>query len=157
MKKLIILGLVLLMVVGFGTIALAKADVQNLEPYTYYPGQTKEYTISPDASGKAIVNNSKGNVVLEITVSAKGLDSEQVYTVSLIATGQIWFPLGVFTTNANGNGHYHINLSEEDLITLAEDNLGDSADLEDALEHVMISIGEMDDASMHAVLMEEEF
>ena len=146
MKKLTILGLVLLMVVVFGTVALAKADVQKLVPVPY--------SAYPDASGKAIVNNSMGDVVLEITVSAKGLDPGELYTVSLIATGTIWFSLGEFTTNANGNGHFHINLSEEDLTELVGNK---ESFLAHALEHVVISIGDINNVSWHAVLMEEDF
>ena len=154
MKKLIILGLVLLMVVVFGTAALAKADVQKLVPFTGYAADT----YLPDASGKAIVNNSMGDVVLEITVIAKGLDDGELYTVSLIINGGIWFPLGEFTANANGNGHFHINYSEEDLEVLA-DNKGNttfSVYGPEALKHVMISRGSMLEVSMNAVLMEEE-
>jgi len=103
MKKLIILGLVLLMVVVFATAALAKADVQKLVPYD---------PLYPDASGQAIVNDSMGDVVLEITVSVKGLEPETEHTVYL---GKPWFSLGTFTTNKNGNGHFHINLRAVDV------------------------------------------
>ena len=82
MKKLFVLGLVLLMVVIFGTAALAMADVQKLVPYAY-PDQGPA---EPDASGKAIVNVSMGDVVLEITVSAQGLKPDTDYTV-YIGTG----------------------------------------------------------------------
>jgi len=134
---------------------MAEADVQNLVPFTGYSFDP----FSPGASGKAIVNNSMGDVVLEITVSAKGLDPGQRYTVSLIATASMWFPLGEFMTNANGNGHFHINFSEEELIELV-DRYGNTtwlANGPDALEHVMISIGDMNNVSWHAVLMEEDF
>ena len=155
MKKLLIISISIMIILALSSIVIAEADVQNLVPYTYVSHPDGgPLTYSPYASGKAIVNNSEGNVVLEITVSAKGLDPGEVYTVSLIATGSIWFPLGEFTTNANGNGHFHINLSEENLIELVG-NKGDY--LDDALKHVTISIGEMDDVGWHTVLIEEGF
>jgi hypothetical protein len=108
MKKIIILGLVLLMVVVFGTAALAKADVQKLVPYG---------AAYPDASGKAIVNTSMGDVVLEITVSVIGLEPDTEHFVYL---SHPWFLLGTFTTNKNGNGHFHINIRwDEDQPTTA--------------------------------------
>jgi hypothetical protein len=97
MKKIIILGLVLLMVVVFGTATLAKADVQKLVPYG---------DAYPEASGKAIVNNSMGDVVLEITVSVKGLEPGTEYEVKGCFP---WTSISFFTTNKNGNGHFHIN------------------------------------------------
>ena len=110
MKKLIILGLVLLMVVVFGTAVLAKADLQTLVPY----GGDSAY---PDASGKAIVNVSNGNVVLEITVSVKGLDAETEYEVKGCSEGGgDWTPIGFFTTNKNGNGHFHVNFLDGDTL-----------------------------------------
>jgi hypothetical protein len=113
MKKIIILGLVLLMVVAFATAALANANVQKLVPYAY-PGQD---AAEPDASGQAIVNNSEGDVVLELTVSVKGLKPDEEYTVIF---GKPWFPpypydLFTFKTNKKGNGHFHINLRVDDL------------------------------------------
>ena len=135
MKKVIILGLVLLMVVVFGTAALAKADVQKLVPYTYTPAEP----IEPDAIGKAVVNDSMGNVVLEITVSARGLMPGEDYIV-WITSGSSWFKLGGFTTNASGNGHFHINF-------LADDN---PPDMEG--EHIAIN-----NSNNKTVLIDEEF
>jgi len=104
MKKLIILGLVLLMVVVFGTAALAKAVLHTLVPYL--PAYA-------EASGKAIVNNSEGDSLLEITVSAKGLEAYTDYFVYIGDDGGNWTNLGTFTTNANGNGNFHINVRED--------------------------------------------
>ena len=156
MKKLLIISISIMIILALSISVMAKADVQNLVPFTYanWKGLGEPVTFSPDASGKAIVNNSMGDVVLEITVSAKGLDPGELYTVSLIATGTIWFSLGEFTTNANGNGHFHINLSEEDLTELVGNK---ESFLAHALEHVVISIGDINNVSWHAVLMEEDF
>jgi hypothetical protein len=104
MKKLLILSLVLLMIVGFGTAALAKADKQTLVPYPFTA------PIEPDASGKAVVNDSMGNVVLEITVSARGLIPGEVYTVYLGKSGGPYFLLDTFTAKKNGKGNFHVNL-----------------------------------------------
>jgi len=113
MKKLLILSLVLLMVVVFATAALAKAEKQILEPYVSSNAPYYE-----EASGKAIVNTSKGDVVLEITVSVKGLEPGTEYEVKgCISKAEAgWTSIGVFTTNANGNGNFHINFRvDEDL------------------------------------------
>ena len=112
MKKLFILGLVLLMVVVIATAALAKADVQKLVPY---PFDGAEY---PDASGQAIVNDSMGDVVLEITVSVKGLDPGVEYEVKGCTSSGVgdWTSIGFFTTNANGNGNFHINFRADDTL-----------------------------------------
>jgi len=110
MKKLIILGLVLLMVVSFTAIVLAKADVQKLVPYNYF-GDDPAY---PDAKGKVIVNEPKGDVVLQITVSVIGLEPDTEYWVKSCTSLVIedWTEIGPFTTNSNGNGHFHINYRE---------------------------------------------
>jgi hypothetical protein len=112
MKKIIILGLVLLMVVVFGTAALAKADVQKLVPFPLVG------PMYPDASGQAIVNDSMGDVVLEITVSVKGLEPETEYEVKSCTsqTEADWTSIDFFTTNINGNGHFHINYREGDTL-----------------------------------------
>ena len=116
MKKIIILGLVLLMVVVFATAALAKADVQKLVPYNYLGGDPAY----PDAKGKVIVNEPKGDVVLQITVSVIGLEPDTDYWVkscTSLTTGD-WTDIGPFTTNSNGNGHFHINYREDLLLPL---------------------------------------
>jgi len=107
MKKLIILAISIMMILSLSSIVMAKADVQTLLPFpTANP-------IEPDASGKAIVNTSKGDVVLEITVSVKGLKAGEDYTVWLGEGGE-WESIGDFTTNANGNGHFHRNIREDE-------------------------------------------
>ena len=113
MKKYIALFAVLVLV-GFAIsgIALAKADVQKLVPYPFPP--FGEEPRDPDASGKAIVNEPKGDVVLVITVSAKGLEPETTYQVKSCTSSTVadWTLLGTLTTNKNGNGHFHINYRE---------------------------------------------
>ena len=113
MKKLLILGLVLLMVVVFGTPTLAKADVQKLVPY----GADPPY---PEASGKAIVNDSMGDVVLDVTVSVRGLEPGAEYRVKCWNLEKTELALiGLFTVNKNGNGHFHLNFREGETIPLA--------------------------------------
>ena len=133
MKKIIILGVVLLMVFVFATAALAKADVQKLVPFPFNDPRV------PDASGKAIVNDSMGDVVLEITVSVKGLEPDTTYEVKSCADSSgPWVPLGEFTTNANGNGHWHMNYR-------AGDDLPPTA-------HIYINLG-----AGNTLLMDEDY
>lgn len=83
-------------------IALAKADVQKLVPFP------SDAPVDPDASGKAVVNEPKGKVVLQVTVSAKGLEPSAVYTVYLYNAPD-FVAVGVFTTNEDGEGAFHRN------------------------------------------------
>lgn len=110
MKKIIILGLVLLMVVVFGTVALAEADVQKLVLLT--SDTTYQY-----ASGMAIVNYPEEDVALVITVSVKGLIPETEYEVK-----GCWgyVSIGFFTTNKNGNGHFHRNYRVGEVLPTTE-------------------------------------
>jgi len=132
MKKIIILSLVLLMVVVFATVALAKADVQKLTPYTGFE----------DASGKGIVNHSEGDVLLEITVSAKGLEAGTDYFVYIGEDGGKWTLLGTFTAKKNGTINFHRNIREdEDLCPLP------------SVKHMAINLAE----NNHRVLMDEDY
>ena len=142
MKKLFVLGLVLLMVVIFGTAALAMADVQKLLPYPFTPSGTPMVPLCPDASGKAIVNDSMGDVVLEITVSVIGLEPDTEYVVKSCTSWPSgpWIMIGEFTTNANGNGHFHLNFRADE--TLPE-----------TTEHIYINIK----GTSNTVLMDEDF
>ena len=113
MKKFVILGLVLLVVVSFAAIVLAEADVRELVPYKW-GGGVPAY---PDAKGKVIVNEPMGDVVLQITVSVIGLEPDTDYWVkSCIDLCPPWIFIGPFTTNSNGNGHFHINYREGDTL-----------------------------------------
>ena len=117
MKKIIVLGLVLLMVVSFATAALAKADVQKLVPYNYF-GDKPAY---PDAKGKVIVNEPKGDVILQITVSVIGLEPDTEYWVkSCTDLTPPWIEIGPFTTNSDGNGHFHINYRDGEQLPLLD-------------------------------------
>jgi hypothetical protein len=113
MKKLLIMSISIIIILALASSVMAKADVQKLVPYAY-PSQDPD---EPDASGKAIVNVSMGDVVLEITVSAKGLKPNTDYTVYLSSP---WFLLGEFTTNANGNGNFHINFRADEVLPPTE-------------------------------------
>lgn len=106
MRKYIVLFLALaLMIVAISGIALAKADRQELVPYIPFG------PLDPDGSGKAIVNDSQGDVVLVITVTVKGLLPETTYDVKSCTSLALadWTLLGTLTTNKNGNGHFHRN------------------------------------------------
>ena len=111
MKKVVVL-IVTVLLVSFAVsgIVLAKADVQKLVPH----GDDPAY---PDASGKAIVNCPKGDVVLQITVSVKGLEADTEYEVKGCSSGGgDWTSIGYFTTNKNGNGHFHINCRADEVL-----------------------------------------
>jgi len=112
MKKTVIALLVgLLMVSVLVVPALAKADRQELVPYQPFG------PIDPDASGKAIINRPKGDVVLVITVSVKGLEPEKSYLVKSFSSWNVDFTdIGTLITNKNGNGHFHINFREGDTL-----------------------------------------
>jgi len=111
-KYMVLIAIVVLVSFAMSGIALAKADVQKLVPYTPHG------PIDPDASGKAIVNCPKGDVVLVITVSVKGLDPNTEYQVKSCTSlaDADWKLIGTFTTNKNGNGHFHINFRAGDVL-----------------------------------------
>ena len=112
MKKYVVLIVTVLLVsFAISGIVLAKADLRELVPYNWF-GDEPAY---PDASGKAIVNEPKGDVVLQITVSVKGLEPNTEYWVKSctdLDPTYDWTEIGPFTTNSKGNGHFHINYRE---------------------------------------------
>ena len=115
MKKFVILGLILLVVVSFAAIVLAGADVRELVPYKWGGGEPAY----PDAKGKVIVNEPMGGVWLQITVSVIGLEPDTEYwvkscTVLDYPNDSDWTYIGPFTTNSDGNGHFHFNYREGD-------------------------------------------
>ena len=122
MKRIILSGLVLLMVVVFGTAALAKADVQNLVPFNWYNylGNPSAVPAYPDAKGKAIINEPMGDVVLQITVSVQGLKPNTDYWVKSCTSleEEDWIEIGKFTTDDDGNGHFQRNYREGELLLL---------------------------------------
>lgn len=112
MKKYItLIAVVVLVSFAISGMALAKADVQKLIPYAY-PG---EEPLCPDAFGKAVVNCPKGAVALVLTVSVVGLAPDIEYRVYL--GDAPWCEVGTFTTNASGNGHFHMNWAPGDVPT----------------------------------------
>jgi len=116
MKKIIILGLVLLMVVVFATTVCGKAQKVYLVPSTpTYSG----------GEGFVIFNNSSGtDHNLELTVSLKGLGANEEYDIYLFVDGK-WYNnalVGTVVTNKMGNANFHINvLLETGLRILALD------------------------------------
>jgi len=107
MKKLFILGLVLLMVVVFGTAALAKAEKVDLILCNYYtPG------VETPSGGFVIFNNSSGTEHnLELTVSLKGVKADTEYDIYLgYANWTVVELVGTVKTNASGNANLHINV-----------------------------------------------
>jgi len=112
MKKYIALIVVVLLAsFAISGIALAGADVQELKPYPFPPAAPRD----ADASGKAVVNQPMVKVCLQVTVSAKGLDSEETYEV-WIGDTKDWTSVGTFITNKNGNGHLHKNYRKGDTL-----------------------------------------
>ncbi len=99
MKKYFALTMILVFVGVVVSIALAAAVRQELVPYA---------ASESDASGKAIINEPNGNVVLQVTVSVKGLLPTEEYTVWMKQLSG-WAEVGKFTTNQNGNGSFHRN------------------------------------------------
>ena len=105
MKKLIILGLVLLMVVVFATAAFSKAEkVDLIQCPINYP--------SPEllpGGGFVIFNNSSGvGHNLELTVSLKGLVPDTAYDIHLFVDG-VGTLVGTVITNASGNANFNMN------------------------------------------------
>ena len=118
MKKIIILGLVLLMVVSFATAALAKAEKSDLikDPGSWNPDPIGEVV------GFAIINNPdpiEEGYNLTVIVSLKKCDENFTYKVYLerYTNGgkPIWNVIGELTTNEVGNGTVEINLDTNNL------------------------------------------
>lgn len=109
MKKYIPL-IVALALVSFATTGIAAtADVQKLIPYPF------DEPLEPDASGKAIVNWPRGAVMLQITVSVRGLEPKTTYQVKSCPSSKPhkWTEIDTFKTNKAGNGHWHMNWREK--------------------------------------------
>lgn len=106
-KHIALIAVVVLASFAISGIAMAGADVQKLVPYP------EAGPIDPDASGKAVLNQPKGAVCFQVTVSAKNLEPETVYTVHIKGLISGWQVIGTFETNKNGNGHFHMNYRED--------------------------------------------
>ena len=140
MKRYIALIVVVLLAsFAMSGIALAKADRQKLVPYI-------PFGLDEDASGKAIVNYPKGDVVLVITVTAKGLEPNKEYIVGSFESLDAWqfFHHGTFTTNENGNGHFHINYGRTSNDTLPP------------TDHIYINVSEDDEAYEKGIVLIDE-
>jgi len=125
MKKLSILGVVLLMVVVFTTIALAKAEQES-----FYNDGFGIDKIS-EGSGKVIINLPKGRTGMVVQGMIRNLDPNEDYYVYLWETGKIttwytgdllgnvgsWLRFEIITTNEKGHANFHININSEDLCT----------------------------------------
>lgn len=123
MKKIIILGLVLLMVGVFATTVFSKAEKSNLinEPGSHNPDPSGEVV------GFAIINNPdpiEEGYNLTVVVSVKNCDKDYTYKVYLeryhLGVGgslytPIWYVMGELTTNEVGNGTEEFNLDTTDL------------------------------------------
>ena len=109
MKKLFILGVVLLMVIVFATSVCGKAQKVDLVicPLNY-PGP--DY---PLGGGFVIFNNSSGTEHnLELTVSLKGVEANTEYDIYLFVDGVGTYPVpqGSVTSNKKGNVNFHMNV-----------------------------------------------
>ena len=118
MKKIIILGLVLLMVVVFTTMAFSMAENSDLikNPGSWNPDPSGE------VAGFAILNNPdpiEEGYNLTVVVSIKNCDKGHTYKVYLeryykdvggVLYMPIYFVLGDLTTNEVGNGTVEFNL-----------------------------------------------
>jgi len=113
MKKIIILGLVLLMVVVFATTVFSKAEKSDLikNPGSWNPDPIGEVV------GFAIINNPdpiEEGYNLTVIVSLKKCDENFIYKVYLErytnGGAPIWNVIGELTTNEVGNGTVEINL-----------------------------------------------
>ncbi|MBU4511068.1 hypothetical protein KJ830_08495 [bacterium] len=112
MKKIIILGLVLLMVVVFATTVFSKAEKSDLikNPGSWNPDPSGEVV------GFAIINNPdpvEEGYNLTVIVSLKKCDENFTYKVYLeryTNGAPIWNVIGELTTNEVGNGTVEINL-----------------------------------------------
>jgi len=128
MKKIIILGLVLLMVVVFGTAALAKAEQKS-----FYNG-INDFGIDKTiegSGGKVIINIPEGEIGMIVQGMVRNLDPNEEYYVLLWAQrdtswyigdlplGKVgsWFRFAMITTNIEGHANFHININTEDLST----------------------------------------
>ena len=111
MKKIIILGLVLLMVVVFATSIFGKAEKSDL----FKGSNVGNPEPSGDVVGFAIINNPdpiEEDYNLTVVVSIKKCAPNFTYTVYLerYAPGPIYNDIGELTTNEVGNGTVEINL-----------------------------------------------
>ena len=107
MKKLIILGLVLLMVVGLATSVCGKAQKVDLVDDT-----------TGDVYGWVIANkNASGDIILEGHVQKAPVDTLfYVFIKDLYWEGFIndeESSIGEFTTNAAGNANFHFTIPSE--------------------------------------------
>jgi len=112
MKKIIILGLVLLMVVVFATTVFGKAEKSDL---VEGPGNSGNQNPSGEVVGFAIINNPdpiEEDYNLTVVVSIKKCAPNFQYRVYLerYAPGPIYNLIGELTTNEVGNGTVEINL-----------------------------------------------
>jgi len=99
MKKLVILGMALVLAIGAGML-MAKAVKLNLKPWD---GDGGNY--EPNAYGQAILNYAKGADKTEIQVNCWGLKPNTEYFVWLETSG--WMNIGKFVTLKNGSGQFH--------------------------------------------------
>lgn len=112
MKKLIILGLVLLMVGVFATTVFGKAEKSDL---IEGPDNSGNQNPSGEVVGFAIINNPdpiEEVYNLTVVVSIKKCAPNFKYSVYLerYAPGPIYNLIGELTTNEVGNGTVEINL-----------------------------------------------
>ena len=99
MKKIIILGLVLLMVVVFATTVFGKAQKEGLDIYEAYTGGPDQ---PEDASGWVILNlDANNNLIVQIQV--RNLNPNTEYWVW--SEGE----QDSFWTNTKGHGHFHFS------------------------------------------------
>jgi|AntAceMinimDraft_16_1070373.scaffolds.fasta_scaffold55034_1 hypothetical protein len=99
MKKLLILGLVLLMVVVFATTVFGKAQKEELDIYDAYIGGPEQ---PEEASGWVILNlDANNNLIVQIQVRDLKPNT-QYWAWSQGEQGSFW-------TNAKGHGHFHFS------------------------------------------------
>jgi hypothetical protein len=101
----------------FSTIAPGAADqgaVFGTGSFLCNGSQTFDLTPVDGLSGSgfATINSSSGRNNVELTVSLKGAATNTTYEVWLESNGSpVFGPVGTFTTNKQGNGNFHINMS----------------------------------------------
>jgi len=117
MKKIIILGLVLLMVVVFATTVFGRAQKLDLKE-GLEDGNVVGFVILNNPSGavnfvvQVIIENAEPNLDCNIWISAlTGTGAANFFPlVKSVTTDSPWYKLGELSTNDDGDGSFHINL-----------------------------------------------
>jgi hypothetical protein len=125
MKKIIILGLVLLMVVVFATTVCGKAQKLDLIDNSDYSNVAIQDPVGDDVGGFAILNNPDPNEEgdgcnLVVVVSLKDGEPDSDYNIYLEewkdgVPNRCAYLIGVLHTNEDGKGNFEIRLVTQTL------------------------------------------